>query len=175
MDSVLERQPQTKLQLAHRGSRSDHAKGGRSRAGGNRVTRLSEVHDVEGIRTIGPEAQPEAFAQTEVARESQINDLIARSIKEVSRRVAIGGDAGYDLVLDKGRGVEPLAAVRLPMSGSPINCARSLVLPSRFASTLPLVILNGRPLRILMIGEMLQPLRRWRAKPLLPCNSRFGS
>ena len=108
LDSVLERQPQTKLQLAHRGSRRDHAKGCRRGAGRNRVTRLSEVHHVEGIRTIDPEAQPEALTQTEVPRERQINDLIARSIKEVSRRVAIGGDAGYDLVLYKGRGVEPL-------------------------------------------------------------------
>ena len=54
------------------------------------------------------------------------------------------------------------------ISGSPICRARSVVWPSRLASTLPLVMVNGRPLRSLMIGAMLQPLSSPRQKPLSP-------
>ena len=103
-----EAQPHTKLHLAHRVGRGDNAKAGGCRTRGrNGAARLSKVHVIEGIRGLGPEAQLEALAQTKVAREGQIDSLIARPVQKVAGRIAIGGDAGNDFVLGKGGRVEP--------------------------------------------------------------------
>ena len=55
--TVSKGQAQTKLHLAHRVRRGDNAKAGGCRTRGrNGGARLSEVHVIEGIRGLGPEA-----------------------------------------------------------------------------------------------------------------------
>src|SRR5437868_4756129 len=96
-----ETQAQAKLKLAHRGGRGDHAKSCRCRTRRNGVPRLSEIYMIEDVRPLGPEAQPEALAQTEVARERQVSNPVTRSIEKITRRTSIGGNASHDLVLYK--------------------------------------------------------------------------
>src|SRR5207248_2647855 len=59
------------------------------------------------------------------------------------------------------------AALGLARCGSPTTWARSLLVPSRFASA-PFEIVNGNPLRSLMIGDIDQPLTRSRRIELPP-------
>src|SRR5262245_52025859 len=117
--TMSEGQAQAKLQPAHRAGRVNHAKsrGGRARRNGG--ARRSEVHNVERIRALGPEPKIEALAQFEVTRDSQVNDVIARTVEKVARRIAVGGDAGHDLVLDKGGRIEPLLRRRMVKMGIP--------------------------------------------------------
>src|SRR5258706_4796247 len=63
---------------------------------------------VKDVRPLGPEAQAETLAQTEVARDCQVNNAIVRAIDQVTRRVAIGGNARHDFVLYKSQRIEPL-------------------------------------------------------------------
>src|SRR5262245_7075132 len=106
--TVSEGQAQAKLQPAHRAGRGDHAKSGGGRARRNGGARLSEVHNVEHIRALGPEPQLEALAHFEVTGDGQVNDAKARTVEKIARRGTVGGDAGHDPVLDKGGRIEPL-------------------------------------------------------------------
>ena|SRR5437588_293618 len=63
---------------------------------------------VKEVRPIDPEAQAEALTQTEVARECQINNPIAGSIKKVARRVPVSRNARNNFILQERRRIEPL-------------------------------------------------------------------
>ncbi len=84
---------------------------------GTALPGVPRADHIEGIGALGAEPQLEALGQREVTRDRQINIAIARSVKEITRRVAVGGDAGHHLVLNKSRRIEPQCGRRMVQVG----------------------------------------------------------